>query len=735
MIKTFTRALQGALLAAVCCSLLVPDCASAAGTWQADYSAVAMTGMATNGSIYVASATNGIWTSTDLKSWTRVALPATAQQGYYDVIYGDGMFVAVGNSLGAVITSTDGLSWTVAYSGPSDGSLILYSVAYDGVSTFIAVGKDAAGAVALRYVSGGGWVPKRVIANAATTSGGLPAEEVNILVSVVWGNGQFVTTGDQDVMGQDGSLLNINGLTYTSADGAVWTASATQLEDSDEGNNLAYGTAAGGPLYLSGFDNVVATSSDAMSWAFAIDVDPSGNEEWLPWRTTYANGRFVSVGTHSLCPASGGSCTQHNGVGFSSDGATWTYHDIAPRGPSLRSISAILPSGASDYILGGYLGVYQSSGGGASWRKLFTGPQAYLTMCAGYASVGGKNEFIAPGREGNLTSTDGKIWKATPTSVFTDAMSGQGCIASNGNLLVMPGIGVVGLNWSSDGVTWTAAVGLLASFYYGVAFDQGVFYTIGSQGSFAYAAKSSDGKTWTTLALSGLPASTDLKSIGNPVSGFVDGAALTAGGGKLFTWGQVNAGGFIASSSDGAKWVTGTGVPAGAVIAKVSATQGRYLAIGQDSSKDSLLLSSTDGKVWSQESVPASAGHVLWQDILFNGQEWMAMGQDAYGRFVWMSSTDGSTWSVEVSRIGNFSGHDAGSGTSSLASDGSQFVTVTQYDVLQHDAQSSGGGSSGGGGGGTGGGSSGGGGGGAFGFALLGLLAGLTVFYRKRRYS
>jgi hypothetical protein len=55
------------------------------------------------------------------------------------VAYGNGLFVVVGDD-GAILTSPDGLNWTVQTSGTG---IDLYGVAY-GNGTFVAVGDDGA---------------------------------------------------------------------------------------------------------------------------------------------------------------------------------------------------------------------------------------------------------------------------------------------------------------------------------------------------------------------------------------------------------------------------------------------------------------------------------------------------------------------------------------------------------------------------------------------------------------
>lgn len=64
-----------------------------------------------------------IYTSTDATSWTTQTSPVTTSSGkLYDVVWGDGQFVAVGSG-GVVLTSADGVEWTVQTTTVTDASL------------------------------------------------------------------------------------------------------------------------------------------------------------------------------------------------------------------------------------------------------------------------------------------------------------------------------------------------------------------------------------------------------------------------------------------------------------------------------------------------------------------------------------------------------------------------------------------------------------------------------------
>jgi hypothetical protein len=90
---------------------------------------------------------------------------------YEEVVYGNGMFVAVGDGL--IVSSADGKKWTVEHSVAKDWPV---AVAWSG-SMFVAVGMDG---MILTSHDGKEWTERNVDAS---------------LYAVVWGNNQFMAVG------------------------------------------------------------------------------------------------------------------------------------------------------------------------------------------------------------------------------------------------------------------------------------------------------------------------------------------------------------------------------------------------------------------------------------------------------------------------------------------------------------------------------------------------------------
>ncbi|GHV80698.1 hypothetical protein AGMMS49944_24890 [Spirochaetia bacterium] len=207
-----------------------------------------------------------VMTSPDGINWT--VYPIAAAQTWRSICYGKGIFVAVAaNGTDRIMTSPDGVNWTFR-SATSD--LILSSVCYaNGI--FVAVGSGtAAGSRIITSSDGVTWTSRF---DATTNSLGFN--------SVCYGNGLFVAT----VTGS----INTNRF-YTSSDGIDWTARG--VIHNIYWTSICYGNGlflaiSSGPA---GLNNRVATSPDGINWTFrSIAADYS-------WTSIcYARGLFVAV--------------------------------------------------------------------------------------------------------------------------------------------------------------------------------------------------------------------------------------------------------------------------------------------------------------------------------------------------------------------------------------------------------------------------------------------------------
>lgn len=212
------------------------------------------------GSKFVAvSNKNNLAYSTDGISWTQI----TVSGSWSGITYGNGKFVAVGNSSrnnNNLAYSPDGINWI-----PNPINGVWNGVTY-GKDKFVAVGSDG---IIAYSTDGSSWIQTTVGSNRWT--------------SIIYGNGMFVAVGS-----------NIRAY---STDGIKWT----QIKASGGWAGVTYGN---GKFVAVGSSGIIAYSIDGISWT---QITASGN--WTS--VTYGNGVFV---------------TGNNGSGkvaYSTDGISW----------------------------------------------------------------------------------------------------------------------------------------------------------------------------------------------------------------------------------------------------------------------------------------------------------------------------------------------------------------------------------------------------------------------------
>jgi hypothetical protein len=677
-------------LIAACLSVaaLVISSMAQATSWSSVRSTVATRGIAGNGHIYVAAATNGIWTSDDLKSWTRVTLPTSAGVYYDDVIWDGSRFLAGGFG---IVSSTDGKSWTTVYK-PS--GTLLHGISLMG-GVYVAAGDDN---LILRSTDGKSW--HKVSSGLVQASG----HQVSV-TGISNDGGQFVASAEDFAL--SGVILNPTAdYILTSPDGVTW-ASQTMTSGGFMGVT-GNGMAVGGGAYFAGGFIAGYTSPDASTWTLddisGVLAD-SNQPNWIFNRAAYLNGQFMAIGFDG----SNTSNSSKMAVFKSNDGINWTSHDLEDRGATISGMSGLTYSNGT-YVAAGYQGVYSSTDA-SHWTKQFTGPQTRLWQCV---IIGGGRD-IAMGSGGQVSAAVGADWPDTLTLLSQSPSQGRGCGAYGAGVYVMAGNELM---WSTDGKSWAAATvngGFSPFRAYSVAWTGSKFVALYEDGT---GLSSADGKTWSHVS-SSLPAGTiDLNR-----GGFSTGAMIAAGS-ALVAWGTLDGEPLIMTSTDGANWNEATlhNVSATDVIVSVAYSGSGYAAIGNTADGSTLILTSSDGKDW--QGVSSTMSGVTWDAITWGDNEYVAAGLDSDSEraAILTSSDGGNQWTL--SRLTETSI------VNDIAWDGSAYIVAGSYDIVRGTPGGSGG-TTGGGSGGKGGGASGSGGGGAFGFGLLGLLMGFAALRRR----
>jgi len=197
--KSFGIAARVAVAGFLACVLIATNSSAALTTWQDVRSTVATRGIATNGTVYVGTAVNGIWTSTDLVTWQHLSLPGGAGVSYNDMLWDGSRFIAAGDGL---ITSTDGSTWTVVLA-PSSAEVWNAIAMMSG--SYVVVGSDITHV--LTSSDGTSW------SSSTTRSLGVNARWDEL----IFGNDEFVATGVETDTGE-GLILNGDGSTTWTLD-------------------------------------------------------------------------------------------------------------------------------------------------------------------------------------------------------------------------------------------------------------------------------------------------------------------------------------------------------------------------------------------------------------------------------------------------------------------------------------------------------------------------------------
>lgn len=245
-----------------------------------------------------------------------------------------GKYDTAGGPTGAVHTSPDGRSWTIAATGPD----LLYGVA---TSDDLAVVVGAS-------VGGGGVV--RTSTDGANWSA--PTPVIDPLRAVAHGDGRWVAVGDRSFAEESGAGDGSAGAIWTSTDGVKWERTAT----TSPYDNTELTARSGGILHQAmlsvayGDGTWVATaqectervclpveftSTDATTWTRRVMEGSLGAVSVAHDSRTWA---FVG---RELTGAGAGATDSATAIaGRSTDGETWNYSATEPEGVILEGLAA-----------------------------------------------------------------------------------------------------------------------------------------------------------------------------------------------------------------------------------------------------------------------------------------------------------------------------------------------------------------------------------------------------------
>ena len=295
---------------------------------------------------------NSVRTPTSDLGWTSRTTPA--DNNWFSVTYGNGLFVAVsGSGTGdRVMTSPDGITWTSRTSAADNE---WFSVTY-GNGLFVAVSNTGTTDRVMTSPDGITWTSRTAASD-------------NQWRSVTYGNGLFVAV----------SWAGLGDRVMTSPDGITWTSRTAAA------NNNWYSVTYGNDLFVAvsttGTENRVMTSPDGINWTSRTSA---ADNEWTS--VTYGNGLFVAVSSTGT----------GNRVMTSPDGITWTSRTTSAIDDHWKSVTygngLFVAVAAYAYVYG-----VMTSPNGITWTS--STPSANSLFSVTY----GNGLFVAVSPDGSLT--------------------------------------------------------------------------------------------------------------------------------------------------------------------------------------------------------------------------------------------------------------------------------------------------------------------------------------------
>ncbi len=536
-------------------------------------------------------------TSADGLTWTQQSntLPKYSGNGFTDVAFGAGVYVAVsGVANGILLSSPDAVTWTARTS--NFGNNIFRGVIFDSALTlFVAYGDNTISFVT--SPDGTTWTTRAH--NLALACNQIISTAGPLLVAV--------------------SSTSSAGKISTSTNGTAWTARTTNainiLMTVAFGGGM-YVAAGGGGATSSGSDCV--SSPDGTTWTSRqTEVNgASGSAQGIPAGVSYLNSLFVAHGTRGH-------------IATSTDGLTWTQRSVNTTSTFTKSAF-----GAGVWFVCGTAGVGYSSPDGTTWTSRTT--QFSANAITGI--IFDNSLFVMWGVLGLIsTSTDGLTWVARTSAMGTNAINavvwGNSTFVAVGVPAALVQATAPNVATSTDGITWTAGTDQFlfseqAQTIMGAAFTGGVFVGVGASTAGSGAIVSSNGVAWTNHAL--------------PIA--LGGLAAVAYNG-IDTHVVVGTGGVLMSSTDGGEtWVTRNGQCGYTAFSGVVFGAGVFVAYGQYG----MLASSADGITWTARNPQFGTANI--NSAVFAAGVFVIVGNNG----LVSSSTDGATWTARTSNAPSY---------------------------------------------------------------------------------
>jgi hypothetical protein len=433
--------------------------------------------------------------------WT--SRTSAANNGWYSVTYGNGLFVAVSDTgtNNRVMTSPDGITWTSR------------NAAADNAWRSVTYGNGIFVAVACGYYCSDP-EPNQVMTSpdGITWTSHTAVGDDDYWQSVTYDNGLFVAVGDECYWN-----IGVGDCVMTSSDGVTWTSRTAAADNA--WLSITHNNGLFVAVSYTGTNNRVMTSPDGITWTSRTSAADN-----LWYSVTYGNGLFVAV--------------SENGSGdrvmTSPDGITWTSRTSAADN-SWRSVTygnglfvAVAASGSGNRVMTSPNGITWTSQNAAAenqWRSVTYGNGLFvavsldgtsnrvMTSSSSLSTIvfGGASAQTLQGLMASTSVLGDVVFTGVGVKTIKDTVSAFDFIVHEDATVVVPTDLTVRGEYQNNGTTrysdrgedWVARSSLVSSSWWSsITYGNGLFVA-----SAAFSGNrimySSDGITWATTTAAG----------------------------------------------------------------------------------------------------------------------------------------------------------------------------------------------------------------------------------------
>ena len=390
--------------------------------------------------------------STDLLNWSFSSPVQTTDITV--VVFGNSLFIAA-NSIGDILSSPDGITWTNRASTASRINDILYAN-----NLFVAVGNNG---VLFTSPDGTTWTNRNIGSNNFNR--------------VTYENSLWCIASTQGV--------------WTSSNGTTWTQRVT----STAANGFVAGVVWEGTRWVAPMEGrgLFYHSVDGITWVLSADASLQG----FQWAVAFG-GRTFGMATNRVIRLDNGISFPSTQVMGNASAITtgWAYAVSRQLSSTRPAPVCVAYNGTNQYVLVGSSGAILTSTDADTW----TAVSVPNTSLASYDSVYYVNgRYFVCGANSTsfnlVTSTDGINW----TALTITSLGYISAVAFGAGVWVA--VGVSGFCYSSpDGVTWTSRSAGSASFS-DITYAAGLFVAVTISNAIY---TSPDGLTWTLRSVTGV---------------------------------------------------------------------------------------------------------------------------------------------------------------------------------------------------------------------------------------